>query len=88
MPPLPVLQIVGGLELACTAGKPQELTELSGEIGSPTLYDTDNYPSNSNSLWKISIPEWMASTDINVLHVLIFSHKFKHCALCISFNQC
>ena len=55
--------------LACTTRKPQELTELSGEIGSPTLYDFGNCSSNSNCLWKISVPEWMASTYIKILHI-------------------
>ena len=47
--------------LACTAGKPQELTELSGEIGSPTLYNIGNYPPNLSCLWKITVPECVVS---------------------------
>ena len=47
--------------LACTSGKPQEVTDLNGEIGSPTLHNIGKYPPDANCSWKINVPEWMVS---------------------------
>ena len=47
--------------LACTAGKPRVPTNLSGEIGSPTLYNVSNYPPNTDCARKIVVHDWMVS---------------------------
>ena len=42
--------------LACTAGRPQELTASSGIIASPTMYNVGNYPPNADCVWRITVP--------------------------------
>ena len=43
-------------DLAYMAGKPQQLTELSGMIGPLTMYNVGRYSPNTICEWRITIP--------------------------------
>ena len=62
--------------LACTAGRPQELTASAGFIASPTMYNVGKYPPNADCVWKITVPRNQVSTftariEINYFHFIV-----------------
>ena len=72
--------------LACTAGKPQILANLSGEIGSPTLYNVGNYPPNVKCAWEITVPEWTVSLQAWFSLTVMELYKFKPMVISLQFR--
>ena len=78
-----VMALANGTEckqtgLACTAGKPQELTAPSGFIASPTMYNVGNYPPNVECVWEITISSNKVRKEINVKNHLSGFRDFLH----------
>ena len=61
--------------LACTAGRPQELTAPSGFIDSPTMYNVGNYPPNADCSWQITVSSSKVSSWRKAL--VMYSYETK-----------